>query len=121
MQYVFYLFIALILFWYLLRMLRLRGVVRIEPAQVRDMLKDRSLLLLDVRTPREVSQRKMKGAMNIPLSDLQSRVSELAPHKSKHIVVVCASGSRSLGAAALLTKNGFTASSMTGGLMAWRD
>lgn len=60
---------------------------------------------IDVRTASEFSERKVKGFTNIPLDQLGRRVKELSPDKP--VVVMCASGSRSMRAARILNKNGF--------------
>lgn len=108
--------------WLIWKKIRNRNVPHILPAEVREKLKDRrSLFLLDVRSKRETARRKMKGAVCIPLHELPSRLEELEPHRGKEFVVVCASGTRSVAGARILQSSGFNASSMRGGLMAWRD
>ncbi|GAB6109682.1 rhodanese-like domain-containing protein [Fusibacter bizertensis] len=59
---------------------------------------------IDVRTPGEFSSRKVKGFQNIPLDQLQKRIKEI--DGSMPVVVMCASGSRSMKAAKILSKNG---------------
>ena len=121
MTYLPIIFIAIVIAWFILRTFRLRGIPTIAPAAVREQLKQRNLYLLDVRTPRELTRGKMRGAVNIPLHELPSRLPELEPHRGKQFVVVCATGSRSLSGTRILTKHGFQAASMTGGMMAWRE
>lgn len=121
MTYLPIILIAIIITWYVFRMLRLRGIPTIEPAAVREQLKQRNIYILDVRTPRELTRGKMPGAVNVPLHELSSRLPELEPHRGKQFVVVCATGSRSLSGARILAKHGFLAASMNGGMMAWRD
>ncbi len=60
---------------------------------------------IDVRTPGEFSSRKVKGFQNIPLDQLQKRIKEI--NTEIPVVVMCASGSRSMKAAKILSKNGF--------------
>lgn len=62
-------------------------------------------LLLDVRTTDEFSFGTITGAINIPLDDLRSRLSELP--KDKDIVVFCAVGQRGYVAERILKGNGF--------------
>lgn len=59
---------------------------------------------IDVRTPSEFSSRKVKGFQNIPLDQLQKRIKEI--DATMPVVVMCASGSRSMKAAKILSKNG---------------
>ena len=57
------------------------------------------------------------GARHIPLGELRSRVAEL--DKSRPVVAVCRSGRRSAAAADQLAAAGFTAYTMTGGMLDW--
>ena len=78
------------------------------------------MLLLDVRTAEELRQGMISGALHIPLDELPARWREL--EKADEVVCYCASGGRSLRAAALLRENGlFNATSMDGGVGAWAD
>lgn len=91
---------------------------RISTAAAKDLLAQ-GALLLDVRTPGEFAPNHIKGAKNIPVQSLASRLSEL-PDKSKPIVVYCQSGMRSSSAASLLSKQGYTAHDL-GGIGNWQD
>lgn len=61
--------------------------------------------LVDVRTPGEFADGSVKGAVNIPLSDLPSQLSQFKD--KKHIVVFCRSGNRSSQAKSILQQKGF--------------
>lgn len=60
-------------------------------------------LLLDVRTPAEFSIARLKGAVNIPIQVLASRMGEIT---ADTVVVYCASGNRSQTATRLLEAQG---------------
>jgi rhodanese-related sulfurtransferase len=61
-------------------------------------------MYVDVRTPAEFAQGSVKGAVNIPLDQIEK---QLAKFKGKkNIVVFCRSGSRSSKAKAILEQNG---------------
>ena len=62
-------------------------------------------VFVDVRTPGEFQAGSFKGAINIPVSELDSRLSEL--DKSKQIVVFCKSGARASKAEQILESKGF--------------
>ncbi|MCW5907266.1 MAG: rhodanese-like domain-containing protein [Chitinophagales bacterium] len=62
--------------------------------------------LVDVRTPQEFNEGSVKGAVNIPLSEIESRIDEFKG--KKQIVVFCRSGSRSTEAKRILEANGVT-------------
>ena len=77
-----------------------------------------SPFLLDVRSPREWSQTRIEGSVNIPLNHLQERISEVP--RGRRIVVHCASGYRSSIAASLLKRHGFhDLADLSGGINAW--
>src|SRR6187431_3814271 len=62
--------------------------------------------LVDVRTPSEFAAGHIAGALNIPLQQLDSRLTELQP-KDTAVVLYCRSGSRSGSAARMLRNAGF--------------
>lgn len=72
--------------------------------------------VVDVRLPAEHEQRAIKGSINIPLFRLREDASEQFDKKGKFIVY-CNTGERSSAAAFILTKLGFTAYALQGGLM----
>jgi phage shock protein E len=77
-----------------------------------------NLLVVDVRTPQEYAQGHLKGAINIPLSDLPLQIGGL--DRNRPILVYCRTGYRSAQASAILVKAGFTqVYSMEGGITAW--
>ena len=71
--------------------------------------------IVDVRTPAEFKDGAYPGAINIPLSVLPVRMSELEP-RDKPIVLYCASGTRSGQGLRLLKTAGFTDVINAGGL-----
>ena len=71
--------------------------------------------LLDVREPAEVLQAPYPGAVNIPLSQLRTRVQEL-PHEQK-ILVFCQSGVRGHTATSLLNNMNYQACHLSGGYL----
>ena len=75
-------------------------------------------LVLDVRQREEYRSGHIVEAKLIPLNELGRRMKEL-PH-SREIVCVCASGNRSSSATRMLTKAGYNAINMKGGMSAWR-
>lgn len=73
--------------------------------------------LLDVREAYEYQSGHIKGAMLIPLGQLQKRMHELPA--GGEIIVVCQSGSRSGSATSFLRKSGLNALNLNGGMGAW--
>jgi phage shock protein E len=62
--------------------------------------------LVDVRSPQEFAQSKVKGSVNIPLDSISRQISKFKD--KKHIIVFCRSGNRSSQAKSILQRNGFT-------------
>lgn len=81
--------------------------------------KDKSLYLLDVRTPGEVAEGYVKGAINIPIDELPKRVGELP--KDREIVAYCRSGARSALATLYLRALGFKVNSLDHGIHEWEE
>jgi rhodanese-related sulfurtransferase len=74
-------------------------------------------LLLDVREPAEWRAGHAPGARHIPLGELEGRLGELP--RDQTVVVVCRSGGRSARATSVLTRSGFQALNLNGGMGAW--
>jgi len=91
----------------------------ISVSDARAMIQSSSnLMLVDVRTPGEYAQGHLKGAINIPLSDLPVRIGGL--EQNRPILVYCQTGSRSAQASSILVKAGFTqVYNLDGGMTAW--
>ena len=62
-------------------------------------------VLIDVRTPSEVAEGMAPGAVNIPLQEIQQRLSEFP--KDKDLLIYCRSGKRSMAASNFLIENGY--------------
>ncbi len=80
---------------------------------------DQPPLLLDVREDQELRTHGwIRGAVHIPIGQIEDRRDELDP--GKHCVVYCASGMRSYGVGAFLMTNGFeNVSNLSGGIFSW--
>ena len=80
----------------------------ISQEELLDLAKsDPSILILDVRTPREYAAGHVPGAKLIPHTELRARLREIADHKTTPVVVYCKSGRRAAIAQAILDKAGF--------------
>jgi hydroxyacylglutathione hydrolase len=76
------------------------------------------LVLLDVREPDEYAEGHIPGAINIPQSDLATRLEEIP--KDRPVYTVCRSGMRSLRAAQFLGQEGWRhVVNVAGGTLAW--
>jgi rhodanese-related sulfurtransferase len=65
----------------------------------------KKVIVLDVRTPMENAQGRIKGSILIPVQELESRISEVP--KGRPILVYCHAGNRSLMASRILESHGF--------------
>jgi rhodanese-related sulfurtransferase len=82
--------------------------------------KDRSLVVLDVRTPAEFAEGHVPGARNIPHDAIEGQMSSLEGLKDKDVVVYCRSGKRAGLALETLSKHGFTRlSHLEGDMQGW--
>ncbi|MET9149493.1 rhodanese-like domain-containing protein [Streptomyces sp. NPDC004042] len=78
------------------------------------------LTVIDVRTPGEYASGHLPGAHNIPLDHLDAALTALkAAAARRGLLVVCASGARSVTACRHLADHGITAATLTGGTTAW--
>ena len=94
----------------------------IEPRELHNIMQSCSTggcpVVVDVREPWEYRQGHVPGAILMPLGQLSGRVTELDPERP--VAVICASGSRSQSAAALLGQKSFkTIYNVVGGTSAW--
>ena len=82
-------------------------VEHVSVEEVHNMMKDKSVKrhFVDVRTSGEFNSHKIKGFKNIPLQSLRNKLDVLDPEKP--VVLMCASGSRSMSAARVLSKAGY--------------
>jgi len=71
--------------------------------------------LLDIRNPAELTVESVPGAVNIPLSQLRARLSELP--RDREILVICQTATRAYTATRILLLNGFKARNISGGML----
>jgi rhodanese-related sulfurtransferase len=83
---------------------------------------DSTLVILDVRTPAELtgSLGKIDNVINIPIQELEDRIGELSIYKEKQIAVICRSGNRSNTGTRILRENGYKAKNVLGGMIEYR-
>lgn len=74
---------------------------------LRELVHDPNTVIVDVRSDWEFESGHVKGALNIPLDQVPSRIAEFKA-MGKPIVVYCKSGGRSGMAAGILQQNGIT-------------
>lgn len=96
---------------------------KLEPVSRRELVKrarEASVLILDVRPPAEFAAGHIRGAISVPLKDLQRRLAKLP--KGKEIVAYCRGPYcvLSVHAVELLRSQGFRARRLSDGFPEWR-
>ena len=76
-------------------------------------------LFLDVRSIEEHKVKAIPNTPNIPVQELENRIDELKIYRDKKIIVYCRSGNRSKLGTDILTKNGYEAVNLIGGMNQW--
>ena len=75
--------------------------------------------LIDIRTPAEYRDGHIPGVVNIPLDELEKRLSEIP--KDKKVVLICRTGNRSAQGTKMLRSKGFAnVFNSTGGMSTWK-
>ena len=83
-------------------------IEEVDPSAVREQLGN-GAVVVDVREPDEWSTGHIPGAKHVPKSFLESRIEGVAPDRSQHVILYCASGNRSAWAARTMIEDlGFT-------------
>lgn len=80
-----------------------------------------AITILDVRNPEELVGKlgHIEGVINIPIHELEKRISEFNNQKERKTAVICRSGNRSKYGTAILVQNGFDAYNVKGGMRAY--
>lgn len=72
--------------------------------------------VLDVRSPGEFAEGHLKGAVNIPVDELEATLPSMPPDRNREIAVYCRNGSCSARARGVLLKAGYARVEDLGGL-----
>jgi rhodanese-related sulfurtransferase len=75
-------------------------------------------LLVDVRTPQEYAGGHIPGAVNVPVDELRSRLSELP--RDRELAVYCQVGQRGYLATRILAQAGFEVANLGGGYKTYK-
>lgn len=96
----------------------LQTIRRLSPRELEMELRESRFALVDVREPHEFAAGHLPRAINIPVAQISTRLSDLPP--SRPLVFLCRSGSRSLTACAIASRAGIQPiAHLEGGLLAW--
>lgn len=91
----------------------------LTPEEVSRGLADGTMLLVDVREPREIEAERIAGSVYAPLSGFDPE--QIANPEDRAVVFVCAAGVRSVRASEISQAAGLPyAAHLAGGLKAWK-
>lgn len=92
----------------------------LKPASVFEGLKDRSIILVDVREPAEFANERIHGALLHPLSTFEPAA--IPADSARRIVFQCGSGKRSRKALdAFIAATGADAAHLESGIGGWKE
>lgn len=112
-------FVALLLA--LLALETRRGGAKISAQGAVSLINRDEAIVVDIRDRKEFTEGRIIGSVNIPLSALKSRSSELSKHKGKQLIVVDKMGQHSAMAVKQLNTDGFTnVVRLSGGVADWK-
>lgn len=96
------------------------GVSEIDPGEALVLL-SRGAMLLDLRDAAELLAGTAEGAIHLQRREIEARIAQLAPDPGTTLLLLCASGVRSLSAARRLVQLGYRdVHSVSGGFARWR-
>lgn len=98
-----------------------QSFINLNPIEFQKAIEKEGGIILDVRTPQEVSSGAIENASTIDIydQDFERKISKI--QKDKTVFVYCKSGGRSSQAAKLLVKSGQAkVVNLSGGIMAWQ-
>ena len=99
---------------------RTQPAAEVDVDEARDVHTRGSAVFLDVREPREWAQGRIAGATHLPLPEVAALAADVLPDTSRPVVAYCATGRRSLRAAATLAGLGYEhVTSLAGGIEDW--
>ena len=91
--------------------------MEVEVLELKKMLKNNEVVLLDVREPYEIEICNVKGSLFIPMNEIPQNIEQL--DKEKRYAVMCHSGVRSLYVSNYLNSLGYSALNVIGGIERW--
>ena len=97
------------------------NIKSLKPSEFRKLISENAIQLVDVRTPEEYQQHKIDGAQLINIYDANfENILDANLDPSIPVAVYCHSGMRSMSAAKILAKKGFTVYNLRGGMLFWK-
>ena len=88
--------------------------MEVEVLELKKMLKNKEVILVDVREPYEIEICNIKGSLFIPMNEIPQNIKQL--DKEKRYAVMCHSGVRSLYVSNYLNSLGYSTLNVVGGI-----
>lgn len=108
--------LALMLIEYL-RAKRLQ--IMVGPKEAVVLINRNNAVIIDIRSQDNYKSGHIVDAVNAPLPDWATTSKKLDKYKKKPVIVVCNNGADSQKTASVLSKQGYTAFALAGGMRAW--
>ncbi|HEV3128487.1 MAG TPA: rhodanese-like domain-containing protein [Solirubrobacteraceae bacterium] len=89
-----------------------------NPQQVKELLEQGEIELIDVREPSEWEAGRIAGARHLPLGEISAQAETIS--REREVVFYCRSGARSAMATEAFTQAGWDAHNLAGGLLDWQ-
>jgi molybdopterin/thiamine biosynthesis adenylyltransferase/rhodanese-related sulfurtransferase len=98
-------------------------IEEIDPADASTELESGDAVLVDTREQHEWDEAHLEGATLVPPASVEDRIAEVAPDRSRRVVLYCRVGNRSARAADQLESElGYeNVASIAGGIVAWQE
>jgi phage shock protein E len=94
--------VAVLILWF-----QFSARAELSEAKARELLKN-GALVVDVRTVEEFSTKRLTNVVNVPLAEVQAKISGVVSNKSDVVLLHCRTGRRSGQAEAELRALGYT-------------
>ena len=109
-------------FFLLLPVMQGAATSGLSPTEAVQCMNREKGVVVDVCGRDEYAQGHIKGALNVPLDQLEANLGQAVKNKSTTLILSCASGMRSKRAQAIAQKLGYEkVHSLQGGLKAWKE
>ncbi len=97
-----------------------QGGAAIATSGLVNLINKEDAVVLDVRDAKDFGQGHISGSINIPYASIDSRITELEPHRGKPVVVVCKLGQHAGSVGRKLKAQGFeNVRRLSGGITEW--
>ena len=93
-----------------------------SPMQATRYMNNENAVVIDVSEAGDFEKGHIKNAINVPIKELESKLSELQQHSDKAVLTYCRSGQQSIRACKVLKKSNFSnVHTISGGLKNWTE